>query len=178
MASRAIAIPVFYRMKADFELWLTSAKPGDVFEYAVGPSLDARHETAALAAELARTGEVVTHIRRDGAGKPLIHIAKRIRRMEIQALPRRIRRDEEWEASDAGRVFLALVRHANMGLRCPTNGKLAEVTGLRDAEAARYVFNGLVKDGRIAVRSEGQSRVVTVVETGRSTALPTKAGAR
>src|SRR3546814_11901062 len=54
---------------------------------------------------------------------------------------------------------------------CPTNAELAVALGLKNAEVARYEFNRLVRQGKIAVAGFGprRRRVVTIVATGQQT---------
>lgn len=158
-----------YADPTQLEAWLARARPGDRMIYARGPALDPRHAVAALVARWSAEGEVLTLKQRIGG--ELAHMAQRARPRPAGAVPaRRLRRDAEFEETPAGRLFLHLARLANMGLPCPSNRELAEAAGLRDAEAARYLFNKLRAEGRIAVVSTGERRVVTIAETGARTA--------
>jgi hypothetical protein len=81
--------------------------------------------------------------------------------------------DEAFRETVDGRIFIALVRAANLGLPCPSNAELAVMAGLRDADAARYVLRKLQQAARIDVVLSGPGRSfrrVRIIETGRMTA--------
>jgi hypothetical protein len=160
-----------YADAAELEEWLRQARVGDEVHYAFGPVLNAQNPTAALVKEWLASKEVVTFQRRGSDGQ-LIYCARRRDPANDDGAPgARVRRDEEFEATAEGRVFLLLVRCANMGLPCPSNRQIADHCDLRDAEAARYRFNNLIEQKRISVRqvSTFGGRVVTICATGRST---------
>src|SRR3546814_2269825 len=70
------------------------------------------------------------------------------------------------------RRMMKLLNKAAVTCRpCPTNAELAVALGLKNAEVARYEFNRLVRQGKIAVAGFGprRRRVVTIVATGQQT---------
>ena len=171
MASKpAFRIPTFYLPVADFRQWLAAAAVGASVEYAFGPALDPNEATARAVADAISAGQVecFKHRKADGS---LAHIARRKQAVAKQLVVKRIKRDEDYEASDEGRLFLMLVRLANVGLPCPTYPEMAERLGLRDFQAARYLFQKLAKAGKILVNTSNSGmRMVTIVQTGARTA--------
>src|SRR3546814_18430292 len=68
------------------------------------------------------------------------------------------------------RRMMKLLNKAAVTCRpCPTNAELAVALGLKNAEVARYEFNRLVRQGKIAVAGFGprRRRVVKIVATGQ-----------
>lgn len=66
---------------------------------------------------------------------------------------------------------LAILRScAAAGEICPTNGALCELLGMESVGATSGVLSRLERRGLIAVERGQQSRVVTIIETGRKTA--------
>ena len=175
MAKHPVKDPTRYATPEYLAYWMAHALPGDHVEYARGPSANPLHPAVVLVRDWIRTGEAISLQPRDTETSDLVYTAIRVKRMEKAALAQRIRRDEEFEATDEGRLFLLLVRHANLGLPCPTNAELADKAHLRDNEAARYRLGLLEKSGRIRVIMHGPERVVQILETGRRTALRRKA---
>lgn len=170
-----------YADAAQLEEWLRNAAPGDEVHYAFGPVLNWQNPTAALVKEWLAGNEVIAFQRRGGDGRLIYCARRRDPAADGQASPRQaLPRDEAFEATAEGQVYLLLVRCANMGLPCPSNRTIADQCDLRDAEAARYRFNNLVEQRRIAVRqgSTFGGRVVTICATGRRTAEPAARGAR
>ena len=154
--------------------WAARNPPGAWLIYATGPALDPRHPTVALVKDMISTGEAIPAQGR-GAGGLLQY---RICRARPQLLAEggqvrgtsRLRLDPEFAETPAGRILQLLSRPANLGLPTPSNRELAEQTGLRDAEAARYQLGLLVKAGHLTARTLASgARVVTIRATGRST---------
>ena len=173
----------FYMPRDQLEAWFARAAERAKTAYARGPGLDGRNEIAVLTREWSTSGEAELFKTRDPATGELLHCLRRLRPM-TKADARELRRvavDDEFRESAEGKIFLTLVRSANLGRACPSNAELAKVAGLRNADAARYVLHEkLVKLGRIEVRHEGAGnaqRRVRIIETGKWTAAPSAAGA-
>ncbi len=166
----------FYMPADQLETWFARARPGAQIAYARGPGVDARSGVAATAQEWARSGEAELFKRRDPGSGELMHCIRRARAavLDEAAVPRRVNVDDAFRESAEGKIFLTLVRCANMGLPCPSNAELAKIAGLRDADAARYVLHEkLVKSGRIELRHDGAGnaqRRAKIIETGKWTA--------
>lgn len=172
MASKpALRIPTFYRPVDEIEQWLARSVPGDTTDYAVGPALDHSQAVVRRVAQLAEAGKVVpVQHRQMIAGKDqLVYRIQRTNPSNVGTVARRIRRDDEWEQTEEGRLFLLLARHANIGLPCPSYATLAERLGLRDRQAARYRMVKLQQMGRIRVTQGVKALIVTIAETGRRT---------
>ena len=170
MATRAKLIPTYYLSLSRLTDWMDTAAPGDRLDYARGPALDHKEPACRLVSDWVAQRLVTPAKRRDVVTGELVHFAERIRIAERVDGPRRIRRDEAWEATPEGRVFLVLVRAANFGLPCPTNAEIAARCDLRDGNAASYRIKNLVALGKIRLISESQQRVVVISDTGRMTA--------
>lgn len=163
-----------YVPRAELEAWFDRARAGERHVYARGPSLDAKHDVPTMIREWIATGEATCSQGRDPATRDLLYYVTRCRPQQADGARRRVRIDEEWRETTEGKIFLALVRAANMGAACPSNADLAEVAGLPDADAARYVlYEKLVKGGRVEVIGSGGARggrVIRISETGKVTA--------
>ena len=73
-------------------------------------------------------------------------------------------------------TYAMIVEAARTGQPCPTNGEVAQKVGVFSRSCAQDAFKTLELRGLITVeRPAGNKRIVTVVETGQSTA-PTIAG--
>lgn len=70
------------------------------------------------------------------------------------------------------RVFAALKRAADAGAPCPGNAELIEVMGCKSISGPSSLISRLEARGVIRVLRFNQSRQVTIVATGKSTALP------
>jgi hypothetical protein len=153
---------------ADFEAWLTSADAGDERVYATGAVLDQQRDVAVYARDLTAQGEIRTHQRK--VGGVWEYFAVRRNPARAQGSTGRKSADPEPE-TPAGRMLAILRRCVVHQLPARTNAELAREIGLKDAEAARYVFNQLIAGGLIMARNIGpkQRRVVTIVATGKST---------
>jgi len=148
MASKpAYRIPTFYRPIAEVKSWVERAAPGETADYAMGPALDRAEPVVRLVADLIGSGEVIPCKVRDDVTGKLVHQVQRVRKLVKEDAPRRIRRDEEWEQTEAGRVFLFLVRLSNFGLPLPSYAVMAERVGLRGKEQARYAMTKLEQAG-------------------------------
>lgn len=177
-AASGTAAVTLYLAKDKLEAWFAKAGPGAKCVYATGPGLDHREGAAALAREWAETGEAELFKMRDPATGHLMHCARRLRPVQHDgsepARRARVSADEAFRETPEGRLYLMLVRSANLGRPCPSNAALAEFAGLKNADQARYVLHEkLVKPGLIEVRHEGAGnaqRRVKIVETGRWTA--------
>lgn len=160
------------------EQWFQNANAGAKRVYASGPGLDHREGVVRLAAEWSKTGEAELFKIRDPKNGQLLHCVRRKRPVMIDAPEgerrNRISASEAFRETPEGRVYMMLVRSANLGRGCPSNAALAEFAGLKNADQARYVLHEkLVKPGLIEIRHEGAGnaqRRVKIVETGRWTA--------
>lgn len=154
--------------------WFKAAGPGSNVLFAAGPAVDWTEPAAALVKGWLDAGAVTVHPSgRDGNGA-LRHIVKRAFPPVDTAT--RVARDRDFDATCEGRVFRLIEEAALDGLPCPTNATIAELAGLRDADAASYRIKRLVAWGRLKVEAphpahdRGAGRVVTIVASGLSTA--------
>lgn len=162
---------------AQLEEWFAGAAAAAKCIYATGPALDPRNPVKQLIDEWLRTGEALP-LPQMRLGPGLFRYSFQRARPSRRAAPdekqrTRVTVDADWRETEKGRVFMFLVRAANRGLPCPTNASLAEVAGLRDADAARYQMRLLRDEGRIEVVLSGAGRSfrrVRIMETGRWTA--------
>jgi hypothetical protein len=154
--------------------WFDRARAGERQLYARGPALDPRHEVPLMVRDWHTTGEATLVQGRDPATRELMYYVVRCRPQPAEPSARRVAVDDEWRETPEGRIFLTLVRAANMGQPCPSNADLAKVAGLRDADQARYVlYEKLAKGGRVQIvpnKTGRGGRVVKILETGRVTA--------
>lgn len=157
--------------EAAFE-WASKARPGERFVYFTGSALSQSLPVVAAARKLEAAGEVLFLQERKAPGVRDYIMQKR-RNVEPPVLSRAgieerapgTRVDDDLED-----LMAVLRRLANLGLECPSNAKLAEMAGLKDAESARYRLGLLGTCGRVNVKTlvQGQ-RIVTIVASGRST---------
>ncbi len=151
--------------------WMDSARPGDCVVYATGPALDPSAAPAALVRRWIDGGEVLAKQQRHPAQAGVFHYIAQRREQRGEAVVKRVRRNGHFEETPEGRLFLVLVRLANLGLPCPCNRELAVHASLRDGEAVKYRLKLLENSGRIEVRWLSGGRQVTITETGATTAL-------
>lgn len=150
------------------EAWIVSAEPGDEIVYATGPSLPHGMASVYMVRELAEAGHVRLHMRRNRDTRALEYVAVR-RIAESPVVPAS---PCEVDPRGIARRMMQLLTKAALTCRpCPTNAELAAALGLKNAEAARYEFNRLVRQGKITVADFGprRRRVVTIVATGQQT---------
>ncbi len=166
-----------YVDQAQLEEWFAGAAAGAQAIYATGPVTDPRHPVIQLVQGWIRTGEALP-LPQVKLGPGLYRYAFARARPNVRAAAdqrgkTRVSADPEWRETEAGKIYMTLVRAANLGLPCPTNAALAEAAGMRDADAARYQVRLLREEGRIEVLLSGAGRSfrrVRIVETGRWTA--------
>ena len=165
---------VLYAPIEELEGWFDAARAGESAIYARGPALNPKHPVPMLVRDWIATGEALATQKRDPVTRELQYYVRRCRPKPMVDAPRRVAIDEAMRDTPEGKIFLALVRAANVGAPCPSNGELAQVAGLRDADAARYVlYEKLMKPGRIEILPTAGTRggrVIRIVETGRVTA--------
>lgn len=172
----AVTSATFYIPAEQLEAWFARARPGAQIAYARGPGVDARSGVAATAQEWGRSGEAELFKRRDPASGELLHCLRRRRAHDLAGADvlRRVDVDDAFRESPEGKIFLTLVRAANLERAMPSNAELATIAGLRDADQARYLLHEkLVKAGRIELRHDGagnRQRRAKIIETGRWTA--------
>jgi len=164
------AVATHYAPKAQLEAWLSHAQPGHSAIYAIGAALDQAEPVVALVNDWIKTGEVAPVQRRvNGQLRYEVQRREKAPEGEEPAVQRRYL-DEAFAETPEGKLLQHLRRLAGLGQPCPSNAKLAEACGLRDAEAARYRFNNLIKAGHITVTVDGERRTVTIRATGKRTA--------
>jgi hypothetical protein len=165
-----------YVDQAQLEEWFAGASAGARAIYATGPAIDHRHPVKLLVDEWIRTGEALPFQVKLAPGQFQYCFQRARPNLRAAADERgrsRVSADAEWRETEAGKIYMTLVRAANLGLPCPSNAALAEAAGLRDADAARYRVKTLAEEGRIEVVLSGAGRSfrrVRIVETGRWTA--------
>ena len=162
-----------YVPTGELEDWFDTARAGSRHLYARGPSLDPRHDVVRLVNDWRATGEVTMVQGREAGTRQTLYFVDRCRPQPADGAPRRVVVDDAWRETPEGKIFLLLVRCANLGAPCPSNGQLAAAAGLRDADAGRYVLYKLRDMGRVEILPTAGprgGRVVRIVETGRVTA--------
>lgn len=155
----------------DFEAWLNKADVGAKLVYARGPVLDQKRDVVTLVRQYVAEKEVITHQRKvEGVWEYYV-----VRRSpERDARPAKgapVRSTVPAAETPQGRMLAILQRCLTLGVPARTNAELAREMGLKDAEAARYIFNQLVDASVITAQNMGvrQRRVVTFIATGKST---------
>lgn len=171
-----------YVPRAELEQWFDRAAAGERRLYARGPALNPKHDVAALVRDWIACGEATVVQARDPATRELLYLVVRCRPQPAEPAERRVTVDDAWRETAEGRIFLTLVRAANLGVPCPSNAELARAAGLRDADAARYVlYDKLAKTGRVEILPTAGTRggrVIKITETGRRTAEAKAAGGK
>lgn len=69
-------------------------------------------------------------------------------------------------------VLAAVTQCAESGWACPSDSQLAATVGGISRVGARYVLLRLEARGLVSLSHVGRLRIVTIIETGKSTALP------
>lgn len=180
-AETRIPAGTLYHAKGPLEAWFNKATPGAKKVYATGPALDHREAVVAMVSDWAAVGEAELFKVRDPETRQLLHCVRRARPLHLFGTagqdaprPQRVSASEAFRETPEGRVYMMLVRSANLGRACPSNAELAEFAGLKNADQARYVLHEkLAKPGLIEIRHEGAGnaqRRVKIMETGRWTA--------
>lgn len=175
--SRSAYSGTLYADQAQLEEWFSGAQAGAQVVYARGHVLDPKHPVPVLVRDWIATGEARPKQKRNAEGGGFIYWVERCRPGSRAAADQsgreRVSADAEWRETADGKIYMTLVRAANLGLPCPSNATLAQVAGLRDADAARYRVRVLSEEGRIQVTLSGAGRSfrrVRIIETGRWTA--------
>lgn len=152
---------------AALEDWLDGASEGDQFVYARGAALDQQRDVVVRARELVAEREILTHQRKRAGEWEYFAVRRYPERgaAPVKAAPAIV------AETPVGRVLAILQRCVRLGLPARTNAEIAREMGLKNAEAARYLFNQLVEQRVITVTNFGvrDRRVVTFVGTGKST---------
>lgn len=166
-----------YHSRDQLEAWFAKAAPGAKKVYATGPGLDRKEAVVGLVRDWADSGEAELFQMRDPDTRQLMYCVRRLKPKllaEDSGRAVRVSADDAFRETPEGRVYMMLVRSANLQRGCPSNAELAEFAGLKNADQARYVLHEkLVKPGLIEIRHEGAGnaqRRVKIVETGRWTA--------
>ena len=150
------------------EAWTRTAAKGDSFVYCSAIEL-IRGETSAKVRELVQRGLVTSHQRRRAGGGWEFFV------LRTSLVPKEAPRQRD-HAADT--ILSALKRAANLGLACPSDVELARVAGLSTRDQAQWRVRKLVDEGviqsTVAHENGVPTRVVTIVATGKRTALPPK----
>lgn len=151
----------------ELEEWVAGAPEGGDFVYARGAVLDQRRDVVVRARELAQEGEVRTHQRKVN-GEWEYFVVRRYPERHGKSPARPLHAVAE---TPAGRVLAIMERCLRLGIPARTNAEIAREMGLKNAEAARYLFNQLVEQKLLTVTNFGtrERRVVTFVASGKST---------
>lgn len=153
--------------------WARHAKPGEKFIYYTGPCLIQALPVVAAARQLHEAGEVIFVQERRGPGVRDYVMLKRRNAEPVRPASRgpAFERAPGCKVDDDLEDLMAVLRRlAAKGLECPSNARLADMAGLKDAESARYRLTVLQSTRRIEVKttSAGQ-RIITIVASGLST---------
>lgn len=142
--------------------WLGAAIPGDKKVYAMGPALDPAHPTVRRVAGLISDGLVLAYKYR--ANGVLVHGMQR-RLPEPRLLAASV-------PADAEPLYRLLQDRAERAEACPSYGAIAELLGLSDRQAGRYLFQKLLKTGavRVVVARPRGVPVIEIAATGARTA--------
>jgi len=173
------ASATLYVGRAQLKEWFAGAAAGAQRIYARGPMLDHRHEVSQMVTDWQASSEV--HLKqsrdRDSQTGGTVYWVERRRpnaRAESSGRPGRVTVSDEWRETPEGRIFMMLVRAANLPLPCPSNAALADFARLPDADAARYLMRAkLAEPWLIQIENAGvgnAARRVKIIETGRWTA--------
>lgn len=87
----------------------------------------------------------------------------------------RSREQLELCATREAAVLAAVTQCADSGWACPSDSQLAAMLGGISRPGARYVLLRLEARGLVSLSHVGRLRIVTIVETGKKTALPSGA---
>tara|TARA_B100000678_G_scaffold20576_2_gene15833 strand:+ start:9980 stop:10570 length:591 start_codon:yes stop_codon:yes gene_type:complete len=165
--------------------WLAGAAVGDTITYATTPALG-EQDAAKLARAWAAQGHVELFQRRAPRAHCFDYCARRNAGVPVAAQARggEAERDAADTRSQMRALLQVLRRCAARGAACPSNASLAVEIGLnrgpRGRRRAQYLFDRLVSEKRIAVRSGGRNapRVVTVLAAGKGCGQSTLGEAR
>lgn len=155
----------------ELDAFVAGAKRGERFVYCEAPDL-IRGETADHARELGCQGYVTTHHERRAGGGWSFFVQRTPK--PVAALSRKTAMDDEALET----IFRALKRAANLRQRCPSDAELAQLAGLDTRYQAQWRVRKLAELGMIqstlVYEDNVPSRVVTIVDTGKFTAMPPK----
>ncbi|HVQ09548.1 MAG TPA: hypothetical protein VMS43_14040 [Allosphingosinicella sp.] len=158
--------------EAELTGWARMALPGDSFVYCTGPAVPPG-PTKERVKRLIASGTVRAHQRRGAGGALESYVVKRVEEpVRIEAAPL----DQALED-----IFEVLSRAAQRGRRCPSDAELARGAGLATRNQAAWRMRKLERSGRIQSQSidtpDGPWRIVTIVQTRRQTASPSRVAA-
>lgn len=165
-----------------FEAWLEQAAPGDSFVYAHAFTLGGVKLPIVAAAQAAydegavrlhqranRPGFDYVAVRRESANAPRVKLAAPAKGRTASAI--RLN-------ADAISLLAAVDRAAKRREVCPSDTNLARQAGLRDRKHASFLIQKLEDAGELARRKDKfGNRVITILETNRSTASADAEGA-
>ena len=161
-----------YSDPAELEAWASAAAPGETFVFAIADRLDPANPVMATLGRLAAEGAIVpvAHTNDEARARCVLRCPLSAGQVPTD-LPRLSR---NFSVTPEGQLFLLLIQLADAGEPCPTNAELARRLGWSDRQQARYRLDRLAEGGWITVRGDGRAghdrpRVVTIVETGKST---------
>jgi hypothetical protein len=157
----------------DLDAFVRRAAAEEAFTYCEAPDL-IRGETSARVNDLAAQGLVRPHRRRREGGGWQFYVVR-----TPKCLPRQLTALQQALADPATDLILReLRRAANFGLPCPSDADLARKAGLGLRQQAgnrvRKLIDLGVIESTLAYEGGVPSRVVTILETGKFTALPRK----
>lgn len=157
----------------DLAAFVRRAAAGESFIYCAAPEL-IRSETSVRVNELATAGLVSPHRRRRAGGGWEFFVVRTGKGLVTRLDP--VAAALADPATDL--IFRALKRAANMGFPCPSDADLARTCGLNTRDQAQHRVRKLIDLGLVqsTLAYEGgvPFRVVTIAESGKSTALPKK----
>jgi hypothetical protein len=132
--------------------WWAVARPGGMaVRWASGAVLDDLHPAAAQVNEWRSAGMAEVWSQDSASGRVwLVRKAGEPSAAEIR------------DVTGAGRL-LAFLRGAADGGRCPSYGEMAEALQLRNRQAARHLFNQLVRKGAVRVSGEAAERRIEIM---------------
>lgn len=139
-----------------FVRWMGKAKPGQKLVYARGKVAPHQNETFRVARDAAEEGRLRLHCVRNGD----VFDWLAVRLADLPPLGRDAPpvRDSMDPDSPLGRLLVALRRAIRMGAPCPTNGELARISGLRNAQAVRYQLSLALAANLISFEDKGPRR--------------------
>jgi hypothetical protein len=172
-ASKFYVGAVAVQLPEALDRFVATAPAGAEFVYCEAPEPQ-YGETWSRAGEHARSGLVRTLSRRRAGGGWEYYCVRTGRSLPAeQSL-----RDKTLGDRATAAIFAQLKREANMGLPCSSDEELRKKAGLTSRNQASWRFKKLLEAGLIqstlAYENGVPSRVVTIVESGKTTALPKK----
>ena len=161
----------------DLDAFVRRAEPEESFVWCEAPE-QLPGLTKARVTELIGEGLVRNHALKRAGGGYEFTVFRTAKRLSAKADPVAIALADP--ATDT--IFRALKRAANLGLACPSDTELARLAGFALRQSAQQRVRKLIElkliESTVAHEGGVPTRVVTIVETGRATALPPRWAAR